>query len=207
MKGLLFKDIINLKKQAKILIVFAVIYMVMSFSTGNVSFLIGMMTILCTVLTITSLSYDDLANWDRYALSMPIERKTIVISKYVLGIGLCAFSAIIITLITLISSLFMKELSITETFFTLYIVSIIALIMISVCLPLMFKFGTEGGRMILLLVIGLPTILVVLLGKIGVPLPSEEFLYSLLWVLPIIVIAIMIISIMISIKVYYKKEF
>ena len=52
------------------------------------------------MITITSFSYDALAKWDRYALSLPLTRKDIVAGKYLLSIILCLLATILSFLIS-----------------------------------------------------------------------------------------------------------
>ena len=53
------------------------------------------------MLVITSLAYDERSRWDRYALTMPVSRKEMVLSKYLLGLILLTF-ALLINMIFLI---------------------------------------------------------------------------------------------------------
>ena len=86
MKGLIIKDIFNLKKGITTTLIMILFYGIFSYNTGNMSMLIGMTVFIMTSLSISSMSYDDMAKWDGYALSMPITRKNIVLSKYILSI-------------------------------------------------------------------------------------------------------------------------
>ena len=42
-----------------------------------------MITLMLSMQVITTMSYDEYAKWDKYALTMNINRKDIVLSKYV----------------------------------------------------------------------------------------------------------------------------
>jgi hypothetical protein len=53
------------------------------------TFLTGVIVLLCMMMTITSFFIVALANWDRYALSMPVSKKKIVASKFLLSRILC----------------------------------------------------------------------------------------------------------------------
>ena len=85
MKGLILKDFYNLTKQYKIILVLVIFYLLVSVSSEDTNFFGGVVSILMVMQVITTLSYDEKSNWDRYALTMPISRSDLVLSKYILG--------------------------------------------------------------------------------------------------------------------------
>ncbi|MDF2686949.1 MAG: hypothetical protein K0S55_2132, partial [Clostridia bacterium] len=64
MKGLLIKDFLISKKYMRSLFLVVAIYVIFSFTSGNMSFLSGMVTIVFAMIVITTFSYDDFAKWD-----------------------------------------------------------------------------------------------------------------------------------------------
>lgn len=83
MKGLILKDLLNLKSNIKFLILFMIVFgYISSVGDGNNSSFIGVIIVLCTTMIVSTFSYDDLNKWDSYVLTMPIKRDTIVLSKY-----------------------------------------------------------------------------------------------------------------------------
>lgn len=207
MKGLILKDIINLKKQLKILVLFFAFYFVFSVVTKNSSMLVTIVVLMCSMMPITSLSFDEYAKWDRYALSMPIRRKDIVVSKYLLGIILNSVSIIPVIILNGINLLLTKSTDITEMLITSYVIYAIGLLFIAFTLPILFKFGVEKGRMLMFAVIFIPAMIVMILYKTGVKLPSEQVIINLAYASPFIVAVIVLMSILISIEIYNKKEF
>lgn len=57
----------------------------MSVSSKN-NFMGAMIMVMCAILPTTFMSYDEKAKWDKYALSMPLSRDDMVISKYIISI-------------------------------------------------------------------------------------------------------------------------
>lgn len=205
MSGLILKDLLNLKKQSKIYMAFIIFYGFLAFTSKDTSFLGGIVCIFCAMLPITALAYDERSNWDRYALSMPISRKDIIISKYLLGI-LCSFLGF---LICFLFNIFSNSLS-NETLALSLLFFGIAILLISILLPILFKFGVEKGRLIMMIVIFSPTIILVALSKFNFPKPSEETINTIInfapFIAPILVLLVLILSIFISLKIYKNKD-
>jgi ABC-type transport system involved in multi-copper enzyme maturation permease subunit len=95
MKGLLLKDLVNLKQQTKIYFIIIAVWLAIALTSKDGSFLGGMICVLSVMLPITTLSYDEKAKWDKYVLSMPIMRKQVVISKYILALALSFIGCVI----------------------------------------------------------------------------------------------------------------
>lgn len=207
MKGLIIKDLIALKKQGKIMLLLAAFYIVYSISTKNISMLGVMVAVFCVMLPISSMAYDEYCKWDRYALSMPISGKTIVLSKYVLGILLDLVGIVIIAPTSAVIVKFSGEMSIGRSLLVSFAIGEIALVFLSIILPIFFKFGVEKGRMLMITVILAPTVLAFLVKRLNIKLPSEHNLELLAYISPIITVAVFLLSVYISIKIYSKKEF
>ena len=207
MKGLLLKDLFAIRRQGKILLVFVVVYSIYAVMVKNISMLGGMVVLMCAMMPITTMSFDEFCKWDKYALSMPLSRKTIVLSKYSLGIILDLAGILILAPISAIMVLFTKEMKVSESLLVLLVIGEVAITFLAIILPILFKFGVEKGRMLMMIVIFAPTILFLLVSKIGMKVPSEETIEHLLYASPFAVIAILLLSIQLSINIYEKKEF
>ncbi len=201
MKGLILKDLLNLKKQVKIYIVAILFFAINSISTGNFAFLSGMVCLFCAMMPVTALSYDERAKWDKYALSMPVSRNDMIISKYLLGI---ITSGIGLTILILFQIILFKVTK--ENILTSFIVFGISIIFLSVLLPILFKFGVEKGRIIMMLIFFAPTMIGVGVSKINIPQPSQNDLKLLLYSFPFIVLVFLGLSLYLSLNIYAKKE-
>lgn len=202
MKGLIIKDFLNLKRQGKILGIMIIFYVFLAISSGNNSMLGGVIAVLCAILPVTAFSYDERAKWDKYALTMPVSRRDLVISKYLLGLILLVAAFII----NLVFNLFTSEDQLKEILLMSLLLTGGALVFLSLILPVLFKFGVEKGRTLMLLLLFVPTGLIVLFAKLGIGMPSAAVLNTLQTLAPIIVLAILIISVALSLKIYAKRE-
>lgn len=203
MKGLILKDLMNLKRQGKVIGLMLVFFIVLSLASEDTSMFGGIIMIMCSMLPITAMAYDERAKWDKYALTMPVSRKDMVISKYLLGvIFTCAAF-----LVYLVFSLIIGSYTVKENLFISLGLLAVGITVMSVMLPIVFKFGVEKARLLLLLVLFGPTGLIVFATKMGLKAPSEETIYAIAYASPVVVIAFLIISAVISIKIYANKEF
>lgn len=206
MKGLIMKDLLNLKKYAKLVAGMFLILTVYAIVLKDATFLTAMIPLYFTMMTISSFSYDDLAKWDSYALSMPITRKDMVLSKYLLALILQVVGTVISIVITItISSIGGDILDWDQIKFLAAIMGAVTLFTI-IILPLIYKFGVEKSRIFILAVCFVPTILVVLVGKTGLTPPTEDQIMSVIYLFPIMIILAIAASFMISCKIYMNKD-
>jgi ABC-type transport system involved in multi-copper enzyme maturation permease subunit len=96
MKGLILKDLFNLKTQFRFYLFFILIFALMSFTGMDMNTLGGVIALVCAMLPITALGLDEKNNWDKYALTLPVVRKDLVLSKYTLGL-ICTVAGSIVS--------------------------------------------------------------------------------------------------------------
>ena len=206
MKGLILKDLLNLKGNIKFILLFIIMFGFMSsLGDGNVNNFIGVIIVLCTTMIVSTFSYDDLNKWDSYVLTMPINRNDIVLSKY-LTMLIFSFIGVLVSLIVSVTiGYFKNTLILNETL----------ILSISVCfgsliLPLIYKFGTERARLLMILCFLVPTLALLvfksILENISSPISIEIILNTLVYSLPFVAILLFVISYFISSKIYSKKE-
>lgn len=202
MKGLLLKDLINLKSTLKLFLAFLALFLVLTLTTGDLGSSSLSIIVLSVMLPFTTVALDERAKWDRTALASPIRRSTLVISKYVLGI--------LLLLIALCAGLVLGLLGreeIGELFTQLFLLGMSGAWILSIMLPLMFRFGAEKGRIIVMLVIAATFALSYALNTPDAGVPSGEALMDYALILFASTVAVCVLSAMLSIHIYTKKEF
>ena len=201
MKGLILKDFMNLKQQWKILAVFLVFYGFISLSSKNAS-LGGAVVIMCAILPTTVMSYDERDKWDKYALSMPLSRTDMVLSKYIMSM----IFLLIAFFLNIVLNLLIGSAPIKEVLFESTTLCAVGVLYISLTLPILFKYGVEKSRLIVTIVLFTPAVIIILFSKFSVNMPDKQILNILSFILPMISIVIFIISILISLNIYKRKE-
>lgn len=201
MKGILIKDGIVLKSQAKSFIFVYAVWGVMAVMYKNFYFLSGFICILSLMVPLNTIAYDEKAGWDKYALTMPVSRKNMVIGKYVVGI----ISGAMAMLLSVAAALFVGE-KILEVLISCAAVFAVSVMMISVVLPIIFKFGVEKGRMVFMGVSVLFALIVVLISMGNVPALSQGFLKAAAYSMPFVAVAMLAASVALSVYIYKAKE-
>ena len=206
MKGLLLKDFLALRKYSKTILVIIVFYIFFGFFNNNPNFSAGMTVMLFAIMTITSFSYDDLAKWDKYARSLPVTKKEIVMSKYLLALILSLMGVVLSVLFSLLFSLIKGGTNMLESLLTTYALFAIAILFLSILLPLIYRFGSEKSRLMMFAVFLIPAGIVVALVKMNVPMPTEDQMMLLLKLSPILLVLFSTISFLVSCRIYRNKE-
>lgn len=214
MTGLMVKDFCTLKKQMKIYIVFLAFYAIYGIAVKESSMFLGMCTMLSMILPISTFSWDEYVKWDKYAMALPLSPKLIVLSKYIVALLLETIT-IIIGLPLIIMIEFTKgEVHLLESLITCLVIVSVGIIFYSIFLPNIYYFGVEKARIILLILIAIPSVLIFLILNSKIPILNIEQLRpskTLLELLPFILFGVAIISFVvsffISVAIYKKKEF
>lgn len=209
MKGLILKEFLSLKGYMKTIMVILVFYLIFGFvEEENASFVYYIIIFVFGFISITSFSYDEKANWNPYAITLPVTRSQIVLSKYIVSICLIILGIFTSFLYKCIFFIYNKT-SITQDILPSYFISLsIGIIFLSVMIPLFFQFGVEKARILLFIIIAIPTFAMSFLSK------QNDFLSS--WAkivdyLPYLLLSVALIVVMISyhisVHLFKNKEF
>lgn len=205
MRGLIIKDLLNLRKYFNMIILLLASTSLISYTSDNTMLLMLLVVLFIPLIVIESLTEDASAQWDRLALAMPISRKEIVVSKYLL---LIILSTLIIptTGLTFIIMYVKNTLNLSRLWLISYGGFAMVVLLISVSIPFIYKFGIEKTRLLSVILVAIPTIIGIVIDAIDIALPSKEQLMILLKVSPIILILCLLVSIEISYSIYRKKD-
>ncbi|BCJ96682.1 membrane protein [Anaerocolumna cellulosilytica] len=211
MIGLIIKDLFNLKKYMKQFGFSCFIFILLAVNLKSPNYFMGMGILLALMMSINAMAYDENAHWDKYALTMPILRKDLVLSKYLLLLLSGVAGSLFTMVIAFILSVFLK-LPITIELLAINVsLFFVMLVFSSVILPLIFKLGIEKARLIMAAVAVIPTIVILLIAKAvekyNIPLPTESQLTIAAFAAPVVVLVIFFLSYNISLSIVSKKEY
>lgn len=211
MQGLLLKDFYNLKKTMGLLAVMLVVFGVVFIPQGGGLFA-GMAILMGTTLTISTMSYDHMAKWDVYALSMPVSRRQMVGEKYLfmlIAAGAGTLIALAGEFVRLASTGAPASAFLDGLLQTVLILSV-GLLFGSLMLPLIFKFGVEKARLVMLLSLCLPLVVVWgggrLVQRSMYAAQPASWLDQVIVLLPVAAAAALGISYLASVRIFEKKE-
>ena len=205
MIGLLVKDLLNLKQNLKTYLIMLIFYIILSITSKNPSMFGGMVTLVSAMMPITAMSFDERSKWDGYALTMPLSRKSLVLNKYLL----CFIFVLTAFVLTALFNSFFTEMSLEENILTNFGVLSVGILYMSVILPILFKWGVEKGRILMMLVLVAPVGIMLLLINSGIAIPelNETIIKTGFYFLIAISLIVFVISYFISLSIYKKKEF
>ena len=86
MKGLLIKDFKLLKNQKQFFLTVSMMGIIFLVVSNNPDFVISYITIMISIFTLSTISYDQYNNGMAYLFTLPITRKEYVGEKYVFGL-------------------------------------------------------------------------------------------------------------------------
>lgn len=211
MKGLIMKDLYNISHNSKsmlfVLVVFAVAFIPTSGLEGyNVA-----CAFMFASMIVTTFSFDNFSNWAQYAMIMPVSRKELVAGKYaVLGI-FCVIGSLFGLIISSIGRLVIGfgHAEIAELLLVALTALVISLISGGMSIPLVFKFGAEKARMLLVASVFIPAAVCLgiyqLVVKLGIDIP-EQLVVILLCCSPIIALIWCYGMYRISCRIFEKQE-
>lgn len=221
MKGLLVKDLRLLCQQKKMGLIYIFLALFMAFSMDN-SFVISYIPMIALLLMFSTISYDNYDNGMPFLMTLPVDGKSYALEKYLLSAAGVIISWLL-AMILQIGVIFLKKesFSASELLIGDVIIIPVFILVISMMIPIELKFGSEKGRMVLIVIFGIIAV-VLLAGKTAAEFLEQRFgwdissLISTLQALPkggIIAclggaaILLLAVSIGISIRVMNKKEY
>ena len=200
MKALLIKDLLTLKGQAKSLLLVLAVWFVISYINGSGLFFTALSVIYGMLLPLTTLSVDEKSRVERYMMSAPVTRAELALSRYVLGLlGLLALGVLGIGASLVIGDSLEEALGASAACFCL------AVLLLGVTLPLVYKFGTDKARVVCIAVY-MVTFLAVsfIAARFGIELDD---LSGAFFLLPFLSLAVLALSAAVSLGIYKKREF
>lgn len=154
MMGLLMKDFRLIRNQMKFFAILFVFSAIMMFVNENASFIINYVTVLVSMFTITTISYDEYNHGYNFLFTMPVTKKQYVLEKYVLTALLTFISGILSITMLCGYEIYQGTGNLQELFWTSLASIIVIFLLISILIPLEFKFGAEKSRNMLFFIIG-----------------------------------------------------
>ena len=148
MKGLIIKDLYQTARYCRTMVLVVVVFLGVSFFSASNDFFTYYPCLLCGMIPVTLLSYDERSGWNRYALSMPVTRAQLVGGKYLMGMLMVAAATVISTAAAAVRTrVFGAAVTSGELLRTVEIMLAVGLMAPALCLPWMFKLGVEKGRL------------------------------------------------------------
>lgn len=155
MKGLLLKDLYMIKKYCRAYFFMMVIFIAASaLADGDNLFFVFYPSMLSGLIPVTLLGYDERSGWDKYSGTLPYSRAQIVTGKYIIGLSLQLIIILLIGIIQTVKIGAYGSLSGGGVLLLVALLFIVSCVSSSLCLPFMFKYGVDKGRIAYYIMIG-----------------------------------------------------
>ena len=178
MMGLLLKDLYELRSYKKNLLFLVILFAVLVFSQSgeedSSSVAVLMIMIIFSMIGLSTFSYDEKTNTNRYLMTLPLTKKDLIKEKYLLSILFIIMGSIIGILFNFgIFAMINNKFPDVEETFSFAFGGIVGLSLVhGIQIPLMYQFGAEKARIqiyIIFMVIG------GILGAFSFVLPADSF--------------------------------
>ncbi len=200
MKGLIFENFYILRKQMKLASILLIICAVASYFSSPFVFM-GMSTMLVSMMPITGMVYElEESRMMKIITTMAVEKKDIVKAKYVIT-NIFSLGALVINFLFLLiatKNLFMSVFVALAVFF-------LGVIVVEIMLPLIFKYGVEKGRTLLLVIILILSSIVTAILKGGQDISENVIVFTVTGI-PILYVIMNFVSYFISVKIFENSE-
>ena len=207
MKGLLLKDLYLAWDHLKGYILMVVAFSLLSAMEPGNFFLVFYPSMLCGMMPVNLMAYDERSKWDQYLSLLPFTRAQIVASKYLFGLIGQGVILLLVAVINFIRMTFAGGVDWQYLLDLMGIMFMMSAVSVALPLPFIFRSGVEKGRMGYYMMIGLAG---VASGVAGGLLGDDVSAF----VLPSLAVPIMIavgigvygLSWWLSVKFYEKRE-
>ncbi len=222
MKGLVYKDLLALKQSMLTAAAIMVLYIVMGIMSSDGSTLFCVMAgVMNMMIPLTCAAYDEQCGWDSFGNALPVSRTKTVLARYCTGMVVMLATLLLVAAAQVIMMLTGNS----AMDWSVYIaVVLISLLINAVMNPIVYKFGVQKSRFVMMAVFLVPTIIFSAIAMLAITSKNDlvinivdsigSFIDSLaqipVAVLMLIVLAVFtviyVLSILLSISIYKKKN-
>ncbi len=204
MKGLIINDIFSMKKLMKTMLVVFVAFGIAWAVMGQAETGAAIIGVLGVTYLLNLFSYDEFYHWENYVAVLPLSRKQVVLARYLsFGLTVVVFQLVSAVYLLITGSLDANGIS------TMFGVLLMQIYVGIVLIPVSYKYGTQKGRFIYILLLGLPFLLVIAAsGWISSLEQSSAFdLMGLLGIVVLGMLLLLFVSFRWSVAILSKKEY
>lgn len=217
MKGLLIKDLCLSRQLKKLVFIIVIVSCIMLYGDPTkIHFVTGYIMLISTTFTLSTLSYDDYNNDMAFLMTLPITRKQYVFEKYLFGIlsilsGWLA-ALLLIAFFSVLKGIYPDWMELLAAMLAIFGIGTMT---ISLSLPFQLKYGTEKGRIAMIIAFMAFFLILTQIAKYTthLSLPLQNTLNNILqlqwfWLIAaFFLLLFFILSVTLSLRIMEKKEF
>lgn len=154
MKGLLLKEWYMTRKYCRMYLLIAVVFMGISLVSDDNMFFVFYPCLLCGMIPVNLLGYDERSRWMQYSCTLPYTRKELVSAKYLIGL-FAQMAMLLVTSVMQGAKMIIKgNFQWNDLVVLLLLLVAVATLSSSITLPFVFKLGVEKGRTAYYIMVG-----------------------------------------------------
>lgn len=207
MGGMILKDFIFMKKQIKFYLLVIGIYCVLCFYWDQASLVVTMACVLSIMFPVQIFGWDESCNWQMMERILPVSSGKVVLARYLSAFLMSLVSMGSAVLIMNVVYMVKGQPPAGDTMLFHLMVCAAVVLVETVMIPVIYRFGSANSRLMLVLIIGAVAAIVYLCGKVTGPLPVGELAGRLPYLIIGAAVICLVPSYLISIAVYRKKEY
>lgn len=154
MKGLLLKDWYMMQKYCRYYFFVCIAFTVLSVMSKGNMFFIFYPCLLCGMIPVNLLGYDERSRWTQYAGALPYTKAQLVSGKYLIGLFTQIAALTVIGTVQGIKMTVAGGFILNEFLLLMMLLLLTASISSSISLPFIFRYGVEKGRSACYVMIG-----------------------------------------------------
>ena len=154
MKALLYKDFCLMKKHCRAYLFVMVFILLAAVLEEDGLFMLLYPCILSGMMPVTLMGYDERSGWDRYSSMLPYTKGEMVSSKYIIGLVMQAVVMALSAAAQLCRTARFGDAGVPLGVIMAIMITA-SFVSVGFCMPFMFKFGVEKGRVAYYLMIGM----------------------------------------------------
>ena len=207
MKGLLLKDWYMIKMYCKSYHFIAIVFVALSLVSNGNMFFVFYPCLLCGMIPVNLLGYDERSRWMQYSGTMPLTKAQIVSGKYLIGLLAQLTILLVMGVAQAVKMMIADDFVLGEFVVLMLLMLIVSTLTSSIPLPFVFKLGVEKGRTAYYVMIGFVCGASVLAsslfrGQLGIEMKPN----LVLAILAVVGIGIYIFSWYMSVVFYKRRE-
>lgn len=210
MKGLIKYDLMQICGGVKgsFVLLYVIVLAICNLFSNDGNMFSYILLFVFSMFGISAYTYEETYHWDRYTAALPLSNRQIVLARYgMVGIFLAVgvVACLLLGLISVVAGT--MELSLADWVLSLVQCMAVAVLYIDIMFPVLYRFGADRGRVIMLLLFLLFFSAVCTLGAFADVWTYMITVYSVTLVLIVAAIVLLPVSIAVSVRIRAKKEF
>ena len=215
MKGRLYKDLMLVTQQLRLMVIYILLFGVVFIGLmDNTSFALSFVSLMMFMLSMNCFTYDEQVSYDKLVAASPVPKRQVVFARYLASLIIWILGTLGIVVVGFVTQVIKGRGALPDWSGQIMNLAVglgMVLVFMAVLFPILYRFGSTKSRMVLILICCVPIFAVgavtSLIQEEGLPALPPSFLTTLPWLIGAILIVGLILSFSISVRILERKEY